>query len=139
MPDSPITGLRIAVATTDGTAVDEHFGRCRRFDVYDLDAHRFALAASRDLGPAVSHEDGAVDSRLEAIGDCAIVHVTSIGPGAAARVVNAGVMPLKLPEGTPVTEVLTRLQAVLGGTPPPWLRKVLRRRDPSTYPAWSPS
>lgn len=135
----PITGLRVAVATTDGTRVDEHFGRCRRFDVYDLDATGSELAETRELGPAVSHDEGAVEGRLAAIRDCTIVHVTSIGPAAAAQVVSAGVMPLKLAEGTPVTEVLTRLQAVLGGTPPPWLRKVLRRHDPSTYPSWSPS
>jgi nitrogen fixation protein NifX len=134
-----VHGLRIAVATTDGTSVDEHFGRCRRFDVYELDATSSELVASRDLGPAVSHEDGAVESRLDAVRDCVIVHVTSIGAGAAARVVNAGVMPLATPEGTPVTEVVTRLQTVLGGTPPPWLRKVLRRHDPSAYPAWSPT
>jgi nitrogen fixation protein NifX len=125
-----LTGLRIAVATTDGTCIDEHFGRCRRFDVYDLDATRVELAETRDLGPAVSHEQGAVESRLAAIRDCAIVHVTSIGAGAAARVVNAGVMPLKLPEGTPVAEAVSRLQTVLAGTPPPWLRKILRRSDP---------
>lgn len=130
--------LRIAVATTDGTAVDEHFGRCRRFDVYDLDATRAELTETRDLGPVVSHEEGAVVSRLEAIRDCAIVHVTSIGAGAAARVINAGVMPLKLPEGTPVAETVRRLQVVLAGTPPPWLRKILHRNDLSA-PRWSPS
>jgi nitrogen fixation protein NifX len=134
-----VQGLRVAVATTDGSLVDEHFGRCRRFDVYELDATSCELVATRDLGEAISHDDGAVESRLEAVRDCVIVHVTSIGPGAAARVVNAGVMPLKLPEGTPVAEVVTRLQAVLRGTPPPWLRKVLRRQDPSAHPAWSPT
>ncbi len=138
-PDARGTGLRVAVATTDGTLADEHFGRCRRFDVYDLDAGHAELVATRELGPAVSHEDGAVENRLDAIRDCVIVHVTSIGPAAAARVTNAGIMPLKVVEGTPVPDVVARLQAVLAGTPPPWLRKVLRRADPAGHPAWSPS
>jgi nitrogen fixation protein NifX len=132
------TGLRIAVATTDGTAVDEHFGRCKRFDVYMVSATSAELAETRDLGAVLSHDEGAIESRLDAIRDCAIVHVTSIGSGAAARVVNAGVMPLKLPEGTPVTETVSRLQTVLQGTPPPWMRKLLRQSDP-TAPRWSPS
>lgn len=132
-------GLRVAVATTDGVLVDEHFGRCRRFDVYDLDASRSRLAATRELGAPLSHEEGAVEDRLDAVRDCVIVHVTSIGPGAAARVVNSGVMPLKVTELTPVADVLTRLQAVLAGSPPPWLRKVLRRSDPDARPSWSPS
>jgi nitrogen fixation protein NifX len=144
MPDNgpangSITGLRIAVATTDGTLVDEHFGRCVRFDVYDLDAAGAELTATRELGPALSHEEGAVEDRLAAVLDCAIVHVTSIGPGAAARVVNAGIMPLKVTESTPVADVLTRLQAVLAGSPPPWLRKLVRRADPAGHPTWTPS
>jgi len=133
--------LRIAVATTDGTAVDEHFGRSSRFDVYDLDPEASALVETRRLELTGDHDDRA-PSRLAAVRDCAIVHVTAIGPSAAAQVVNAGVMPLKVPEGTPVADVVRRLQAVLGGTPPPWLRKLLRRDDAGLAvpaPRWSPS
>jgi nitrogen fixation protein NifX len=106
--------------------------------VYEVNATTATLAETRDLGPVLSHDEGATASRLAAIQDCAIVHVTSIGAGAAARVVNAGVMPLKLPEGTPVAETVRRLQTVLAGTPPPWLRKLLRGSDSET-PRWSPS
>jgi nitrogen fixation protein NifX len=132
--------LRIAVATTDGRAVDEHFGRSVRFDVYDLDADRSELIETRSLTSLPEHDDRA-PSRLEAVRDCAIVHVTAIGPSAAAQVVNAGVMPLKIAEGTPVTDVVGRLQAVLGGTPPPWLRKLLRAGASDDAPGrrWSPS
>jgi nitrogen fixation protein NifX len=128
--------LRIAVATTDGTTVDEHFGRSLRFDVYDLDADRSELVESRALPPQESEHDHHGTDRVAAVRDCAIVHVTAIGPGAAAQVVNAGVMPLKIPEGTPVSDVVGRLRTVLGGTPPPWLRKLLRAGD---APTWSPS
>lgn len=134
--------LRIAVATTDGSAVDEHFGRSVRFDVYDLDADRSKLIETRSLTSLPEHDDRA-PNRLDAVRDCAIVHVIAIGPSAAAQVVNAGVMPLKIAEGTPVTDVVGRLQAVLGGTPPPWLRKLLRAGTPGAddapAPRWSPS
>jgi nitrogen fixation protein NifX len=148
--------LKIAFATTDGTAVDQHFGWCQRFDVYQLDATSIERTEIRELSPdpvpdpgglpasaefaqdsAAAEHFGKIDGRLEAVRDCAIVHVAAIGGGAAARVVNAGIMPVKVPEGTPVDDVLTRLQAVLEGTPPPWLRKAMMRHDPST-PAWSP-
>jgi nitrogen fixation protein NifX len=125
------------MATTDGTAVDEHFGRSRRFDVYELDADRSELIEIRSLSPSQGHDERA-PSRLDAVRDCAIVHVTSIGPSAAAQVVNAGIMPLKIPEGTPVADVVGRLQTVLGGAPPPWLRKLLRATDPAAG-RWSPS
>lgn len=129
--------LRVAFATADGTVVDEHFGRCDRFDVYDLSPDSVQLVASR--APA-SAEDatGRIESRLELLRDCAILHVASIGGAAAARVVNAGIHPLKVAEGTAIADLTARLQGVLSATPPPWLRKVLRRHDPTSAPAWSP-
>jgi nitrogen fixation protein NifX len=130
--------LKIAFATADGTAVDQHFGWCRRFDVYEVDADHVRLAHTRELAPASSEEDSKIDSRLDAVRDCAIVHVSAIGGTAAARVVNSGVMPVKVPEGSSVDELVQRLQGVLRGTPPPWLRKALRRRDPAAS-VWSPA
>ena len=53
------------------------------------------------------------------------MYVQSIGGPAAAKVVKAGIYPMKLPEGGKATEVLTRLQSVMAGTPPPWLAKVM--------------
>jgi nitrogen fixation protein NifX len=131
--------LRIAFATADGTAVDQHFGWCRRFDVYELDADHARLAETRELPPASSEEDGKIDSRLDAVRDCAIVHVVAIGGTAAARVVNAKVMPVKVADGTGIGELVERLQGVLRGTPPPWLRKVLRQHDPASTTVWSPA
>ncbi len=133
--------LRIAFATADGRAVDQHFGWCRRFDVYEVTADQVRLAGIRELAPApASAEEGSkIDGRLDAVRDCAIVHVSAIGGTAAARVVNSGVLPVKVPEGSSVPELVDRLQTVLRGTPPPWLRKVLRRHDPAATTAWSPA
>lgn len=130
--------LKIAFATADGTTVDQHFGWCRRFDVYEVDPDHARLAQTRELAAASDEEDSKIDSRLDAVRDCAIVHITAIGGTAAARVVNSGVMPVKVPEGSSVPELLQRLQTVLQGSPPPWLRKVLRRHDPAVT-AWSPA
>lgn len=131
--------LKIAFATADGTAVDQHFGWCRRFDVYEVDADHARLAQTRELAAATNEEDSKIESRLDAVRDCAIVHVAAIGGTAAARVVNSGVMPVKVAEGSSVPELVDRLQAVLRGTPPPWLRKVLRRHDPAAATVWSPA
>lgn len=131
--------LTIAFATTDGTAVDQHFGWCRRFDVYEVTAESARLVATRELGPPADDENDKIDSRLARVRDCAILHVCDIGGSAAAKVVNARIHPVKVPKGTPVPQLLGRLQGVLAGNPPPWLRKVLRQHDPQAAPAWTPS
>lgn len=129
--------LKVAFATGDGVHVDQHFGWSRRFDVYDVSESGATFVETRALDPAADDEDSKIDSRLAAVADCAIVHLAKIGGTAAARVVNAKVMPVKVPDTTEVGELLGRLQAVLNGTPPPWLRKVLRDHAPEVLPAWS--
>lgn len=131
--------LRIAFATGDGTAVDQHFGWCRRFDVYEVSAERAELLETRLLGPASDDENDKIESRLSQVRDCAILNVCDIGGSAAARVVSARIHPVKVAKGTDIAELLLKLQAVLAGNPPPWLRKVLRQHSPQTVPAWIPS
>ena len=117
--------LTAAFATVDGVHVDAHFGRCARLDVYDITAESVKLREIRSIAAAEADiEDHRVRARLDALTGCALLCVASIGPAAAARVVNARVHPLKTDESTTIASVLERLQTVLQGTPPPWLRKL---------------
>jgi nitrogen fixation protein NifX len=117
--------LTAAFATADGVHVDAHFGRCARFDIYDITAAGAQLRETRWLAAADDNdEDVRLQDRLDALTGCALVCVASIGPTAAARVVNSRVHPLKTTPTTTIASVLDRLQVVLQGTPPPWLRKL---------------
>ena len=40
---------------------------------------------------------------------------------------------MKLAQPEPILEVILRLQAVLRGTPPPWLRKAMRKGEPAPH------
>ncbi|MDR2032881.1 MAG: dinitrogenase iron-molybdenum cofactor biosynthesis protein, partial [Azoarcus sp.] len=63
-------------------------------------------------------------ARAAIIADCQIVYLQSIGGPAAAKVVRAGVHPVKQARGGPARESLTRLQDSLA-SPPPWLARVM--------------
>ena len=126
--------LRVAFATGSGSRVDQHFGLCCRFDVYEVSAQGYELFETRVLDPAAADEEDKINSRLRAVEDCAIVHLASIGGPAAARVIKARVHPVKVPDDTEVAELLDRLQRVVAGSPPPWLRKALRQHDPELVP-----
>ncbi len=121
--------LKAAFATGDGVHVNQHFGWCRRFDVYEVAAEGFRLLESRLLEPAGEDEEDKIRSRVEAVRDCAMVYVASIGGTAAARVLNARVHPVKVRETEEIAALLDRLRQVLAGTPPPWLRKLVRRGE----------
>ena len=50
--------MRIAVATSDGNKVDQHFGKATRFDVYDVEGEEMKLVESRDVTSYCDCADG---------------------------------------------------------------------------------
>lgn len=115
--------IRVAVAANRGENLDGHFGSCDRFLVYQVGPEAIKLIGVRSTAEADSAEDKNA-ARSELINDCQIVYVQSIGGPAAAKVVRAGVHPVKKPTGGPAREALVELQARLA-SPPPWLAQIM--------------
>jgi nitrogen fixation protein NifX len=115
--------LRIAMASNKGDLVDGHFGSCARFLVYQVSTTDSRLVAVRSTADADTEEDKNV-ARSALIGDCNLVYVQSIGGPAAAKVVRAGVHPVKWPAGGPVDNAIGKLQTAMLA-PPPWLARVM--------------
>ena len=127
--------MKIAFATQDKERVDAHFGWAKSIVVYEVgpDGHRFV--ESFEFGDKLE-EDGDEDKlapKLEAIKDCAIVYVAAIGGSGAARVVAMKIHPIKVPQPESIAEILAKIQVVLQGTPPPWLRKAMEKDSPRSY------
>ncbi|MCB1795726.1 MAG: dinitrogenase iron-molybdenum cofactor biosynthesis protein, partial [Candidatus Competibacteraceae bacterium] len=98
-----------------------------RFLIYQVSATEARLIAVR---PAPNIARLSVDhsaERVALIGDCDLLCVLSIGGPAAARVVNSGIHPIKRGAIGDIQPLLTELQQVLAGDPPPWLAKLRAR------------
>ncbi len=124
--------MKVAFSTQDRQRVDAHFGWARHLAVYDVTAEGYRYLQTFDFGGELL-EDGDEDKlapKLAAIGDCAILYVAAIGGSAAARVVAARIHPIKVAQPEPILDILEKMQEVLRGTPPPWLRKALTRDRP---------
>ena len=93
--ESGAAPIRCAVATSDGLLVDQHFGRAKRFEVYEV---------SRDAGPRFletrwvqrvcsgrGHSSAALDAAAERLGDCSFAIVAKIGLGARAALAQRGI------------------------------------------------
>ena len=81
-------------------------------------------------------EDGNEDKlapKIEAIKDCAILYVAAIGGSGAARVVANNIHPMKVNQPEEISDLLLKLENVLKGTPPPWLRKALNKDKEKTF------
>ena len=115
--------IRVAIANNKGENLDGHFGSCERFLVYQVSSDKIKLVGIRSGLDADAAEDKN-KARAEVIGDCDLVYIQSIGGPAAAKVVRAGVHPLKKPKGGPVRDILDELQGALQ-SPPPWLARIM--------------
>lgn len=115
--------IRVAIANNKGENLDGHFGSCERFLIYQVAADAIKLVAIRSGLDADAAEDKN-KARAEVIADCDLVFIQSIGGPAAAKVVRAGVHPLKKPKGGPARVILDELQAALT-SPPPWLARIM--------------
>ena len=115
--------IRVAIANNKGEQLDGHFGSCERFLIYQVAPEAIRLVGLRSGLDADAAEDKN-KARAEVIADCDIVFIQSIGGPAAAKVVRAGVHPLKKPKGGPVRDVLAELQTALKN-PPPWLARIM--------------
>ena len=90
---------RIAVVSTDGVTVDEHFGRAEFFWIYDTGAV-MALAEKRktetwSVGDPNHRFDPEKFARIGALlKDCSRIYVTRIGEVPAAKLKEIGVEPV---------------------------------------------
>ena len=121
--------MKIAFATQDRTHVNAHFGWAKTIAIYDVSprGHQFLEAVEFNGELAEDGNEDKLLPKLEAIEDCAILYVAAIGGSGAARVVARKIHPIKVAEPEAIDGILLRLQKVLSGNPPPWLRKALNK------------
>ncbi len=119
--------MKVAFATQDLQRVDAHFGWAKNIAVYDVRADGYDFVETFTFVGDLQ-EDGDEDKlapKLDAIRDCAILYVAAIGGSGAARVVASKIHPIKVAQPEAIMDILDKLQDVVKGTPPPWLRKAL--------------
>lgn len=123
--------MKVAFASSDNHHIDQHFGWAEKFAIWDvqMDEARFAGMVQVQADGAESEDK--ITARAEALSDCCIVYVTQIGGPAAAKLVAQKIHPIKSKgEGEEtIPAVIEKLQQVLQGNPPPWLRKAMLKGE----------
>lgn len=123
--DEPLPeSIRIAVASNSGESLNGHFGSCIRYLIYQVNTSEVKLIDIRSALQA-DFSDDRNGFRADLIKDCDVGYFVSIGGPAAAKVVKAGIYPMKQIEGGEAREVMAKLQEKMANTPPPWLAKIL--------------
>ena len=87
--------MKIAFTTSSGSTIDQHFGQCQSFHIWEVgpDEARFLEAVC--VGEHGSDEEDRIAARAQLLSDCAIVYTMQIGGPAAAKLVAHKIHPMK--------------------------------------------
>jgi nitrogen fixation protein NifX len=127
--------MKIAFTSSDGRTVDQHFGQATRFWIWEVGPGLAEPIGEVAIGPTGADEEDRITARATAIAGCAVVYTQQIGGPAAAKLVARRIHPMKTQAEVPVTELVEKLQEVLRGRPPPWLRRLI---EPAPAEAGNP-
>ena len=116
--------IRVGISSNSGEELDGHFGSCLRYLVYQVSPTETRLVDAREtVGADLSDDRNAYRANL--VKDCQVLYMVSVGGPAAAKIIRAGVYPMKKIEGGSAAEVLAEFQGMMVSSPPPWLAKIL--------------
>jgi len=94
---------KIAVASSDGLTVNEHFGHANFLRIYEIDGTESRFIEIRDVVAACQHSFGHDETKFERIvsliSDCDALFVKKIGPGAAEYLISRNVRVFEVNAG----------------------------------------
>jgi len=118
--------MKVAFASKDGIHVNEHFGWCQAFYIYEVNEESFELLKVVDSSQKHEDEVDKLAYKIESLDGSDIVYVTQIGPKASNMVKMAGVYPLKAAnDEEKIEEVIASLQKLMKGNAPLWLKRII--------------
>lgn len=88
---------KVAVASTDGKFINQHFGRAKEFLIFSLEDQGFTFLEKRSINSPciadVEDHDRVLEETAQALADCQAVLVSQIGSGARMALLSQGVKP----------------------------------------------
>jgi nitrogen fixation protein NifX len=125
--------MKIAFTTKTGEVIDQHFGMSDSFHVWEIGPKEAHYLETVTVGSHGDDEEDRIGARADVLRECAIVYTMQIGGPAAAKLVARKIHPMKTGTEVPVQEIVAKLQEVLKGNPPPWLRKAMNKDQATSF------
>jgi len=117
--------MKVAFATKDLEEINAHFGGAKEFAVYNVSATGFELYGVVKTDTSELNGDDKTDFKVKALKGVDIMYCESIGGTAAAKVIRAGIQPMKVQEPTKIETVLESLISMVNDNPPPWIKRIM--------------
>lgn len=125
--------MKIAFTSSSGETIDQHFGQCQSFYIWEVGPDQAAFLETVSVGVHGGDEEDRIAARAQLLSDCAIVYTMQIGGPAAAKLVAQKIHPMKTNGEVSLKETVEKFQEVLRGNPPPWIRKAMNKGQVTAF------
>ena len=125
--------VKIAFASSDRRAVNQHFGAAEAFAIYELDASSTRMIEVAEfMETAMDGHEGKLAAKIELLNGCAAVYCNAVGASAIQQLLAQGIQPMRVDEGSVIESLLGCLQKSVTVDPPVWLSKHLKKTASAT-------
>ena len=95
--------MRVAVASSDGKVINQHFGKATQFLIFELNKYSYKFIELRINQPACaasefgSHNESRLEQTMNKISDCSVVLCSRIGTGIKELLQKKGIRAIEAP------------------------------------------
>ena len=120
--------LKVAFATDDRVAVNQHFGAAVGFAIFALGGERAQLVQVAEFAAeAMDGNENKLAEKIAALSGCAAVYCLAVGGSAVRQLLASGIQPMRLEDETSIESLLTLLRKAIRDGGVPWIDKLIKR------------
>lgn len=117
--------MKIAFASKDNIYVNQHFGWCKEFYIYEISGEEYTFIKAIDSSIEIEDEIEKLTYKIECLEDSDILYVQQIGPKASMMVKSCKIFPMQSSkENEKIVDVLNSL-IKMKSNPPIWMRRLI--------------
>ncbi len=126
MPQASDFNLKVGFTTLGRQQVDQHFGSSKCVLIYGVNEKEWHLLEAVEYAENAQTAHDKLPTRIGDLTQCAAIFCNACGPSAIRQLLEKGIHPVKVPEGTGIHELLSGIQEELQTEPTGWLARALK-------------
>lgn len=126
--------MKVAFASTDNIYVNDHFGWCKCFYLYELHNDTYTFIKELPSPNELTEEGEKLSYKISCLEDANILCASHIGPRASMMVKSSGIFVLRSEkEDESIEDVLKSLITLKNTNPPLWMQRFLHVSSTSSH------
>jgi len=120
--------FKVAFATADRVAVNQHFGATLGFAIYAVDEEHARLVEVAEFpSESMDGNENKLAEKIAALSGCAAVYCLAIGASAVRQLVASGIQPVRMEDEIAIELLLIHLRKAIHEGGIAWIDRIVRR------------